>query len=156
MEMGVFIQPSRTEWLLALRIVFAAIVGGLIGWNRHRAGKPAGVGTHALVALGAAIFVSVPVFFGGSHPDAVSRVIQGVATGVGFIGAGEIFRDPGPRSRVTGLTTAAALWATAALGVTIVCGSLLASAVLALLVLGVLELAPRLERHMKPHDAAPP
>jgi putative Mg2+ transporter-C (MgtC) family protein len=130
---------------LLVRLVFAAVAGGVIGWNRHRAGKPAGIGTHALVALGSGLFVSVPAGLGADHVDALSRAIQGVAAGLGFLGAGEIFRDPGTASRVTGLTSAAALWVTGALGIAIVSGPVLQAVGVAVLVLAILEIAPRIE-----------
>ena len=139
-----FEAPTRMEWIVLCRLVLATLAGAVIGWNRHRAGKPAGVGTHALVALGAALFVAIPIGLGAGHADALSRAIQGVATGVGFLGAGEIFRDPGA-GKITGLTSAAALWVTAALGITIAAGSLFGSLTAAVLVFVVLELAPRLE-----------
>jgi putative Mg2+ transporter-C (MgtC) family protein len=145
-------EPTWNEWTLVVRLACAALAGAAIGWNRHRVGKPAGVGTHALVALGAGLFVVVPAAAGPAHADALSRVIQGVATGVGFLGAGEIFRDGSPGSRVTGLTSAAALWATAALGLVIVTGSLLDATAGTLLVLVILEAAPRLERRFPPRD----
>ena len=138
-------------WGLLPRLACAALAGGAIGWNRHRAGKPAGIGTHALVALGAGLFVAVPSGAGAGHIDALSRTIQGVAAGVGFLGAGEIFRDTGPHAHVTGLTSAAALWATAALGVTIVAGPVIQSAVVAALVLAILEIAPRIEKRFPNH-----
>lgn len=143
MEPSVLQSPTRLEWIVLLRLVLATLAGGAIGWNRHRAGKPAGVGTHALVALGSALFAVVP-FGPGGHGDALSRTIQGVAVGVGFLGAGEIIREPG-EGKVTGLTSAAAIWATAALGITIAAGSLFGSLTAAALVFLVLELAPRLE-----------
>lgn len=130
---------------LLLRLLCAAAAGGVIGWNRHRAGKPAGIGTHSLVALGAGLFVSIPAGLGADHIDALSRAIQGVAAGLGFLGAGEIFRDPESGSRVTGLTSAAALWVTGALGIAIVSGPVLQSLGVTALVLAILELAPRLE-----------
>src|SRR5215217_3264390 len=72
---------------LVLRISLAALLGGLLGWQRERQGKSAGVRTHMLVALGAALFVLVPGLDGAS-PDAMSRVMQGVIAGVGFLCAG--------------------------------------------------------------------
>ncbi|HUM01412.1 MAG TPA: MgtC/SapB family protein [Thermoanaerobaculia bacterium] len=139
--------PSAAEWEVLVRVVIATLAGAAVGWNRHRAGKPAGMGTHALVALGAALFVAIPAHLaGGQASDAMSRVIQGVATGIGFLGAGEIFRDPGPAGSVQGLTSAAAIWATAALGVLAVVGSWGTIAVVTLLILLVLVLAPRAER----------
>jgi putative Mg2+ transporter-C (MgtC) family protein len=139
--------PSTAEFEVLLRVVFATLAGAAIGWNRHRAGKPAGMGTHALVALGAALFVAIPAHLPGAQGvDAVSRVIQGVATGIGFLGAGEIFREPGSASRVQGLTSAAAIWATAALGVLAVAGSWATILAATILILFVLVLAPRVER----------
>lgn len=137
-------------WIV-VRLVCATLTGAVIGWNRHRVGKPAGIGTHALVALGAGLFVAIPVSEAQSHPDAVSRAIQGVAAGVGFLGAGEIFRDPGA-GKVTGLTSAAALWATAALGLMILSGPLTETIAATVLVLMVLELAPRIERRLPSRD----
>ena len=138
--------PSAAEIEVLVRIVFATLAGAAIGWNRHRAGKPAGMGTHALVALGAALFVAIPGHLAGPHSsDALSRVIQGVATGIGFLGAGEIFRDPESARSVHGLTSAAAIWATAALGVLAVVGSWATIAVATVLILLVLVLAPQLE-----------
>jgi len=143
-EPSVLELPTRMEWIILCRLILATLAGAAIGWNRHRAGKPAGIGTHALVALGAALFVVIPIGQGAGHADALSRVIQGVATGVGFLGAGEIFRDPGA-GKITGLTSAAALWVTAALGITVAAGSLFGSLTAAVLVFVVLEVAPRLE-----------
>lgn len=148
--------PTASEPVLLARLFFAALAGGLIGWNRHWAGKPAGAGTHALVALGAALFVIIPAQTSLSMAgDALSRAIQGVAAGVGFLGAGEIFRDPGEGSRVRGLTSAAALWVTAAVGIIFACGSWVTALASVALVLAILVLAPRLEgrfpsRHEEP------
>jgi putative Mg2+ transporter-C (MgtC) family protein len=145
--------PATVIFGLLPHLVCAALAGGAIGWNRHRAGKPAGIGTHALVALGAGLFVAIPAAAGPAHLDALSRTIQGVAAGVGFLGAGEIFRDPGAGSRITGLTSAAALWATAALGIAIVSGPVVQSAAIAVLVLAILEIAPRIERRYPARSA---
>jgi putative Mg2+ transporter-C (MgtC) family protein len=132
------------ELVLLLRLLLAALAGAAIGWNRFRVGKPAGIGTHALVAIGAALFVAIPVLADPAHGlDALTRVIQGIAAGIGFLGAGEIFRDAGG---VHGLTSAASLWVTAALGVVAVCGSGLLIVVATAIVLLVLVLAPRCER----------
>jgi putative Mg2+ transporter-C (MgtC) family protein len=139
------------EGPLLLRLGWATLAGSLVGWNRHRAGKPAGLGTHALVALGAALFVAIPATESRSM-DALSRAIQGVAVGVGFLGAGEIFRDR-TKGRIVGLTSAASLWVTAALGLTIMAGSVAESLVATMLVIAVLELAPRIERWLGERDA---
>lgn len=124
----------------ALRLALAVLVGGVIGLNRDMHRKPAGVRTHALVSLGTALMVIVvmpPGTLDVYRYDALSRVIQGVLTGIGFLGAGVILRDPGTR-HVSGLTTAATVWLTALLGVA--CGAGLYVPVLMALVLGALAL----------------
>lgn len=108
-----------------LRLASAALVGSIIGINRDLANKPIGMRTLGMVALGAASVAVATVQVTGmaEHPDAMSRVvqgiIQGVMAGISFIGAGVILRDP-QRQKVDGLTTAATVWVTAALG--IACG----------------------------------
>ena len=102
----------------ALRFAAAVLVGGAIGLNRDLRGKPAGVRTHALVALGAALLTVVASE--SADPAAVSRVMQGIITGIGFIGAGVILHRNNGKS-VRGLTTAATIWIVATLG--IACGS---------------------------------
>jgi len=102
---------------ITLRLVLAVLLGGLLGMERERQGKEAGVRTHMLVSLGAALFVLVPDI-SGAMDDAMSRVIQGVVAGVGFLGAGTILKT-NKQDEVKGLTTAAGIWLTAAIGVTI-------------------------------------
>ena len=106
----------------ALRLGAALVVGALFGLNRELHGKPAGLRTHALVTLGAAaatvLILRSPEGHFGTDANAISRVVQGILTGVGFLGAGVILRDPA--GHVTGLTTAATIWMCAVLG--IVCG----------------------------------
>lgn len=76
------------------RLVLAVFIGGVIGWDRQSRGKPAGLRTHMLVALGAALMVLIPMQISPSpSPEAISRVVQGVATGIGFLGAGEILHQ---------------------------------------------------------------
>jgi putative Mg2+ transporter-C (MgtC) family protein len=98
---------------ILLRLLAAFICGAAIGLNREFHRKPAGFRTFALVSLGSAIVVIAMEERGGS--DAISRVIQGLVTGIGFLGAGVIFRREAP-NKVSGLTTAAAIWLTAGLG----------------------------------------
>lgn len=133
---------------IALRLGLSVLVGGLIGLNRDLAHKPAGVRTHALVSLGTALMVIVvmPVGEDDAHRyDALSRVIQGVLTGIGFLGAGVILRDPEMR-HVSGLTTAATIWLTALLGVA--CGAGLYVPVFITMLLGglVVTFGGRIER----------
>jgi putative Mg2+ transporter-C (MgtC) family protein len=100
---------------VVIRMLAAALFGAIVGIQRERAGKPAGVRTHMLVALGAALFVISGQETGMDSAD-ISRVVQGLATGIGFIGGGAILKLTAQRE-VEGLTTAAGIWMTAAVGV---------------------------------------
>jgi putative Mg2+ transporter-C (MgtC) family protein len=110
------------DWLeTTIRMTVAVVASGLIGWDRQRGGRPAGLRTHMLVGLGAALMVSIPL---GSGMAEASRAVQGVATGIGFLCAGDILhhvRDG--NERVKGLTSAAALWVTAAIGMVAAVGA---------------------------------
>ena len=125
---------------IAIRLLMAGILGGFLGLERESQGKSAGVRTHMLVSMGAALFVLVPSL-AGAQPDAISRVVQGVVAGIGFLGAGTILKNGNlDTHRVRGLTTAAGLWITAGIGVTAGMGkeaTALLSTILALLVLRV-------------------
>jgi putative Mg2+ transporter-C (MgtC) family protein len=107
---------------IAVRLAAAVVIGSALGLNRELHGKPAGLRTHGLVSLGAALATMVafrsPDQSLVADPNAIGRIVQGILTGIGFLGAGVILRDPS--GHVTGLTTAATVWICAALG--IVCG----------------------------------
>ncbi|BAY09182.1 MgtC/SapB family protein [Calothrix sp. NIES-2098] len=114
---------------IAFRLVLALVVGCMIGFNRQQGGRPAGMRTFMLVSMGAALFVMIPLQAEGDSPyaatNALSRTIQGVATGVGFLGAGLILQESprkSERPKVRGLTTAACVWTAAGLGAAIGCG----------------------------------
>ncbi|MDX9690587.1 MAG: MgtC/SapB family protein [Alphaproteobacteria bacterium] len=100
---------------ITLRLCVAALMGGLLGYERQRRGKTAGVRTHMLVAMGAALFVLIPQQAGASIEE-LTRVLQGLTAGVGFLGAGAIIQGSG-QIETRGLTTAAGIWITAAIGV---------------------------------------
>ena len=131
---------------ITVRLLMAAILGGILGFEREHKGKAAGVRTHMLVALGAALFVLVPQT-SGAESDAMSRVLQGVIAGIGFLGAGTILKNqPGDESHVKGLTTAAGLWMTAAIGVAAGLGkeaTALLSTILALAIFSVMPYVVR-------------
>ena len=99
---------------VCVRLLVAVVLGGLLGYERETRGTSAGLRTHMLVALGAALFVLVPLQAGTSIAD-MSRVLQGVISGIGFLGAGAIIKLSQDRE-IRGLTTAASIWLTAAIG----------------------------------------
>lgn len=127
------------EWLeIILRFLLAAALGAAIGYERERHAKAAGLRTHTLISSGAALFTlaSIYGFNGGADP---SRVAAGVVAGIGFIGAGVIFR--GMRGEgVAGITTAASVWVTAAIGLAAGAGLYLISAIAAIVTIGVLKI----------------
>jgi putative Mg2+ transporter-C (MgtC) family protein len=127
-----------------IRLTAATLLGAAIGIQRERAGKPAGLRTHILVTLGTAVFVLACSGVGMSS-DALSRVIQGLVTGIGFIGAGSILKLSEQRD-VQGLTTAAGVWMTAAIGVAVGLGSLGVALLSTIFTLVILSLAKRFER----------
>jgi putative Mg2+ transporter-C (MgtC) family protein len=100
-----------------IRVLAATLLGAVIGWQRERTGKPAGLRTHMLVSMGSAVFV-LSSEAAGMSLEGLSRVIQGLATGVGFLGAGAILKRREARE-IEGLTTAAGIWMTSAVGVAI-------------------------------------
>lgn len=121
-ELSAGMPDLREVARVTLRLFFAALVGGVIGVERERAGKAAGLRTHMLVSLGAAIFVIVPLQIQFDSDD-LSRIIQGVVTGIGFIGGGAILKLK-EKEDVEGLTTAAGIWLTAGLGVAVGLGGI--------------------------------
>jgi len=128
-----------SPWLdMILRLLLAIALGAVIGYQRERASKAAGLRTHTLISLGAAVFTVVSIF-GFSGTVDPSRVAAGVVAGVGFIGAGVIFR--GMRGEgVAGLTTAASIWASAAVGLAAGAGMWLIAVIAGLATVGVLML----------------
>lgn len=127
------IMDWNTELLLTFRILLAAVLGGLIGWERERHNRDAGVRTYMAVAVGSCAFSIV-----SNHiPGVDTRIAAQVVSGMGFIGAGVILQV---RGRVQGLTTAATLWATAAVGMASAFGMYLLACLTACLIFGTLIL----------------
>jgi len=122
---------------MVLRLLLAAALGAVIGYQRERAGKPAGLRTHILICIGAALFTVASLYGFGVVADP-SRVAAGIVAGIGFIGAGAIMRRG--EGIVAGLTTAATIWAVAAIGLAAGAGLYLVSAVTTVLILIVLFL----------------
>ncbi|MCP8466249.1 MgtC/SapB family protein [Pseudomonas sp. ZM23] len=141
-------QITRT----GLRLCLAVLLGGVLGYERENQGKAAGLRTHMLVTLGAAMFV-MAIREGSAQADAVSRVIQGIAAGIGFLCAGTILK--GSRtSEVKGLTTAAGLWLSTAIGISVGLGHSATAMLGTLLALLVLHWLPGLaERNHNTADS---
>src|SRR4026207_1451112 len=138
--LGSAVQLER----MLIRVVVAVVLGGLVGIQRDRAGKPAGVRTHMLVCLGTAVVVLACAGM-GMQQDAQSRVIQGIVTGCCFIGAGSIWKWSHERD-IQGLTTAAGLWMTAAIGIACGVGTIGIALLSAVLTVILLALAGVIER----------
>ncbi len=131
------------SWLLleielAFRLACACALAYVIGWDREAHRRPAGLRTHLLVALGACAFTVAGIILGGTTLDR-ARLAAQVVTGIGFLGAGVIWKSPEERF-VHGLTTAASLWLVAAIGVLVGVGSYVIAALAAALGFGILRL----------------
>ena len=124
--------------IVLLRTITAVILGGIVGVQREKVGKPAGLRTHMLVSLGTAVVV-LSCQGVGMEMDGLSRVIQGIVTGIGFVGAGTILKLTDQR-QIQGLTTATGLWMTAAIGVAVGLGALGIAVIATLLTVIVLSL----------------
>ena len=137
--------PDATQITrIALRLLVAAALGGLLGYEREQEGKSAGVRTHMLVAIGAALFVLIPQQAGASAAD-LTRVLQGLIAGVGFLGAGAIILGT-KQVETQGLTTAAGIWVTAAIGVAAGMGRESTAILSTLVALFVLSVVPWIVR----------
>lgn len=129
---------------IILRFLLAAFLGGLLGYDREIKGKAAGLRTHMLVSFGAALFVLIPQQSGASIAD-LTRVLQGLIAGVGFLGAGSIIIGR-QQEEAKGMTTATGIWLTAAIGVAAGMGREATAILSTLLALGILSLIPKVER----------
>lgn len=145
-EFSDLLDPAQVTRVV-LRLLVALALGAAIGWDRERRDADAGLRTHMLVALGAALFVLVPAE-AGMEPDELSRVIQGVVSGIGFLGAGAVLKD-NDEGRIHGLTTAGSIWATAAVGVAAGLGRESTAILATVCVLIVLSALRRLGRRIR-------
>ncbi len=122
---------------MVIRLLVAAALGALIGFEREREHKPAGLRTHILISLGSALFTVISIYGFGVNGVDQSRIAAGIVTGIGFLGAGVILH--GVRGAVVlGLTTAASIWATAAVGMAVGTGMYLIAAIAAAIIFLVL------------------
>lgn len=135
-----------------IRICIAAFLGGILGLERDIHGRPAGLRTHLLVSLGAAVFMMLSPFVAGMKPEIPGdpgRIAAQIVSGIGFLGAGAIIKEG---VSIRGLTTAASLWVAAAIGMTTGVGSYLGAIVVSGLALITLELLPHVETIFKKHS----
>ena len=135
---------------LLLRLGLAAGLGSLLGIQREFVGRAAGLRTHMLVALGSAFFILLPVQAGMDLAD-LSHVLQGLTTGIGFLGTGTILKWEG---QIEGLTTAASLWLTAAVGIAAGMGREMSAVLGTVLAFLILALVPRMGPKRSPKDGA--
>jgi putative Mg2+ transporter-C (MgtC) family protein len=144
--------PGEAEMLAtsALRMLIAMLLGGVLGLEREWAGKIAGLRTHMLTALGAALFVLAPRA-AGMNDEAVSRILQGVIAGIGFLGGGVILKQD-EAGRIRGVTTAAGIWLTSAIGICAGMGRLWLAVLSTVLTMVILLGLLRLERWI-PHQS---
>ena len=132
--------------VICIRLSIAALMGALIGFDRERRGKEAGLRTHMMVSLGAALFILVPLREGMELSD-TSRVLQGIIAGIGFLGAGAILKQDN-QGVIKGLTTASSIWVAAAVGIAAGMGREVTAIMGTLAALFILVVMGRLERHI--------
>lgn len=137
-----------TTTAMVVRLLVAAILGGMLGLERESKGRAAGLKTHILVSIGSALFVMAPLL-SGIDPGDVTRVMQGIVSGIGFLGAGAIIkleRD----ERIEGLTTAAGIWMVSAVGMAAGMGMEIMALTTTLIALAVVNTLPKLMRNDAP------
>lgn len=141
--------PWEADLRIGVRLLVALALGGVLGWERERKDRPAGMRTHMIVALGAALFTAVPLEM--SDDAEIVHIVKGVAAGVGFLGAGTIMKDSRAAGDIQGLTSAANIWATAAIGLAAGAGMLVTAAFATLLAFVVLKVVHAIEPDPKPN-----
>jgi putative Mg2+ transporter-C (MgtC) family protein len=151
-ELTLGLDSGRQLAQMLIRMVAAILLGFLVGMQREKVGKPAGARTHMLVCLGTAVVVLACAGMGMQY-DAQSRVIQGIVTGIGFIGAGSILKLNQERE-IQGLTTAAGLWMTAAIGIACGAGTVGIASLASVLTIVVLALAGVIEATVEKNNKA--
>lgn len=144
------LPDAGTTTIVVVRLLTAAILGGMLGMERESKGRAAGFKTHILVSIGSALFVMAPLL-SGIEPGDVTRVMQGIVSGIGFLGAGAIIkleRD----ERIEGLTTAAGIWMVSAVGMAAGMGMEILALVTTLIALAVVAVIPKIFRNDNPEN----
>lgn len=145
-ELTAGIPDGQHFAVIIIRLVAATLLGAAIGYEREKAGKPAGLRTHILVTAGTTVFILGCLGAGfRNNSDAISRVIQGIITGIGFVGAGSIIKAETGKN-IQGITTSAGIWMTAAIGVTIGLGGVGFAILATILTLVILRVTHWVER----------
>ena len=139
------LPDAGTTTVIVVRLLTAAVLGGMLGLERERKGRAAGLKTHILVSVGSALFVMAPLLSGISPGD-VTRVMQGIVSGIGFLGAGAIIKLEHDE-RIEGLTTAAGIWMVSAVGMAAGMGSEIMALATTLIALGVVNMIPKIMRN---------
>lgn len=134
--------------MIVSRLLIAALFGAILGYERERQEKAAGLRTHMLVALGAALFTLVPILVNPDNPE-MGQIVKGIAAGVGFLGAGAILKRK--KNEVEGITTAAGIWLAAAVGLSVGAGKIWPAGVGTLLSWMILALA-RQDENVNPDE----
>jgi len=136
---------------ISVRLFVAALLGGILGFEREQRGKSAGIKTHMLVCMGAALFVVIPQQAGMITEAELSRVMQGIIAGIGFLGAGAILKGQDEKD-LKGLTTAAGIWLTAAVGIAAGLGRESSAILCTLFALMVLLIIPKIAGYIGPKE----
>ena len=152
-ELSSSLPDAHETVRVIVRLLAALLAGGVIGLQRELSGKAAGLRTHILVSMGMALLV-LAATQADMQQDAMSRVIQGLVTGIGFIGAGVIMKMES-QNQIHGLTTAAGIWMTAAIGIAIGLGHLGTATLGVLFAWFVLSVIARVERRIERSDNSP-
>jgi putative Mg2+ transporter-C (MgtC) family protein len=142
------LPDAGTTTVIVVRLLTAAVLGGMLGMERERKGRAAGLKTHILVSIGSALFVMAPLL-AGIDPAEVTRVMQGIVSGIGFLGAGAIIkleRD----ERIEGLTTAAGIWMVSAVGMAAGMGREIMALATTVIALAVVAVIPKFVRNDEP------
>ena len=133
---------AGTEHLLRVvsRLALATVLSALVGFERQKRGRAAGLRTHMLVGIGSALFTLIPLEEAGADANTLSQIVRGIASGIGFLGAGAILKST-DSAQIRGLTTAAGIWMTAAIGVACGAGWVVPAVLGAMLALIILALS---------------
>jgi putative Mg2+ transporter-C (MgtC) family protein len=140
--------PLETQFIIGLQLILAAFLSMIVGWERERKHREAGLRTHMLIGTGSCLFTALSIYgFGDGDPG---RVASQILPGLGFLGAGAILKEG---ANVQGLTTAASMWVTAAVGMAVATGAWFLAICAALVVWFVLSIVQRIKPEIRKQDA---